>query len=276
MSTDPHPTSRADLHLHSMASDGTAGIDEILAAALRVDLQVIAITDHDRIDAALAGRAVARRRGLALEVVVGEEISTRGGHLLGLWLSEPIKPWQSLRASIVQVHEQGGLAIPAHPLFPYPLCAQGVLLRRLLADPDPRVRPDAIEVFNPTTFGRPVHRRVVRFAEVHGLGAIGSSDAHAVEAIGRGSTTFPGRSADDLRAAILARESGWQGTFHATAGQLGTFGRQLRKYGRDLRDETRGRIRKDGTGRDHGYPGGRQRPPRLELESDVEVEEEAR
>jgi predicted metal-dependent phosphoesterase TrpH len=276
MSTDPNPTSRADLHLHSMASDGTAGIDEILAAALRVDLQVIAITDHDRIDAALAGRAVALRRGLALEVVVGEEISTRGGHLLGLWLSEPIKPWQSLRASIAQVHEQGGLAIPAHPLFPYPLCAQGVLLRRLLADPDPRVRPDAIEVFNPTTFGRPVHRRVVRFAEVHGLGAIGSSDAHAVEAIGRGSTTFPGRSADDLRAAILARESGWQGTFHPTAGQLGTFGRQLRKYGRDLRDETRGRVRRDGTGRDHGYPGGRQRPPRLELESDVEVEEEAR
>lgn len=276
MSTDPHPTSRADLHLHSMASDGTAGIDEILAAALRVDLQVIAITDHDRIDAALAGRAVALRRGLALEVVVGEEISTRGGHLLGLWLSEPIKPWQSLRASIAQVHEQGGLAIPAHPLFPYPLCAQGVLLRRLLADPDPIFHPDAVEVFNPTTFGRPVHRRVVRFAEVHGLGAIGSSDAHAVEAIGRGSTTFPGRSADDLRAAILARESGWQGTFHATAGQLGTFGRQLRKYGRDLRDETRGRVRKDGTGRDHGYPGGRQRPPRLELESDVEVEEEAR
>jgi predicted metal-dependent phosphoesterase TrpH len=264
------PTGRADLHLHSLASDGTAGIDEILAAAGRADLQVIAITDHDRIDAALAGRALALRRGLAIEVVIGEEISTRGGHLLGLWLSEPIKPWRSLRQSIAEVHEQGGLAIPAHPLFPYPLCAQGILLRRLLADPDPRYRPDAIEVFNPTTFGRPVHRRVVRFAEVHGLGAIGSSDAHAAEAIGRGSTTFPGRSADDLRAAILARESGWQGTFHATAGQLGTFGKQLRKYTRDIRDEARGRVRKDGTGRDHGYPGGRQRPPRFDLEAEDE------
>lgn len=263
-------TGRADLHLHSLASDGTAGIDEILAAAGLADLQVIAITDHDRIDAALAGRALALRRGLAIEVVIGEEISTRGGHLLGLWLTEPIKPWRSLRHSIAEVHEQGGLAIPAHPLFPYPLCAQGILLRRLLADPDPRCRPDAIEVFNPTTFGRPVHRRVVRFAEVHGLGAIGSSDAHAAEAIGRGSTTFPGRSADDLRAAILARESGWQGTFHATAGQLGTFGKQLRKYTRDIRDEARGRVRKDGTGRDHGYPGGRQRPPRLDLEAEDE------
>jgi predicted metal-dependent phosphoesterase TrpH len=261
----PGATGRADLHLHSLASDGTAGIDEIMAAALAVDLQVIAITDHDRIDAAQAGQALARRRGLAVEVVVGEEISTRGGHLLGLWLTEPIKPWQSLRASIVQVHEQGGLAIPAHPLFPYPLCAQGAILRRLVADPDPRCRPDAIEVFNPTTFGRPVHGRVVRFAEAHGLAAVGNSDAHAVEAIGCGSTTFPGRTADELRVAILAREIGWQGTFHATAGQLGTFGRQLRKYGRDLRDETRGRVRNDGTGRDHGYPGGRHRPPRLDL-----------
>jgi len=261
--------SRADLHLHSLASDGTAGIEEILAAAITNGLQVIAITDHDRIDAAIAGRALALRRNMAVEVIVGEEISTRGGHLLGLWLSEPIKPWQSLRASIAAVHEQGGLAIPAHPLFPYPLCAQGVILRRLLAEADPRFHPDAVEVFNPTTFGRPVHRRVVRFAATHGLGAIGSSDAHAVEAIGRGSTTFPGRSADDLRAAILARASGWEGTFHATAGQLGTFGRQLRKYGRDIRDETRGRVRNDGTGRDHGYPGGRLRPPRLELEPKV-------
>ncbi len=256
---------RADLHVHSLASDGTAGIEDILAAGVALGLDAIAITDHDRIDAAQAGSVLASRQGLPIEVIVGEEISTRGGHLLGLWLTEPIRPWQSLRASIIAVHEQGGLAIPAHPLFPYPLCAQGVMLRRLLSDPDRRCRPDAVEVFNPTTFGRPVHRRVVRFAASHGLAAVGNSDAHAVEAIGQGSTTFPGSTAADLRGAILAGQTGWQGTFHPTVGQLGTFGRQLRKYGRDFRDETRGRVRNDGTGRDHGYPGGRQRPPRLDL-----------
>ncbi|MGH2511917.1 MAG: PHP-associated domain-containing protein [Candidatus Limnocylindrales bacterium] len=256
--------SRADLHIHSLASDGTAGIDAILGAAVSAGLSVIAITDHDRIDAAQAALVLARHGRLPLEVIVGEEISTRGGHLLGLWLTRPIRPWQSLRASISQVHEQGGLAIPAHPLFPYPLCAQGIVLRRLLSDPDPGCHPDALEVFNPTTFGRPVHGRVVRFAAEHGLPTVGSSDAHALEAIGRGSTTFPGSSADDLRSAIAAGQSGWQGTFHPTAGQLGTFGRQLRKYGRDIRDETRGRVRNDGTGRDHGYPGGRLRPPRFD------------
>jgi len=255
---------RADLHVHSLASDGTAGVEAILGEAVRAGLAAIAITDHDRIDAAQAGSALATRNGLSIEVIVGEEISTRGGHLLGLWLTEPIRPWQSLRASIIAVHEQGGLAIPAHPLFPYPLCAQAVMLRRLIDDPDPRSRPDALEVFNPTTFGRPVHRRVVRFAATHGLAAVGSSDAHALEAIAQGSTLFPGATAADLRTAILAGRTSWQGTFHATAGQLGTFGLQLRKYGRDIRDETRGRVRNDGTGRDHGYPGGQARPPRFD------------
>jgi predicted metal-dependent phosphoesterase TrpH len=263
-------TSLADLHVHTLASDGTAGVAEILGAGVAAGLAVMAITDHDRIDAAQAGAALAGNNGLPIEVIVGEEISTRGGHLLGLWLSEPIRPWQSLRSAIIAVHEQGGLAIPAHPLFPYPLCAQAATLRRLIADPDPRCHPDAIEVFNPTTFGRPVHRRVVRFAAAHGLAAVGSSDAHALEAIGQGTTAFPGRSAEDLRRAILAGETSWQGTFHATAGQLGTFGRQLRKYGRDIRDETRGRVRHDGTGRDHGYPGGRSRPPRFQPDSDAQ------
>ena len=253
---------RADLHIHTLASDGTAGIMEILERVeLATDLDVIAITDHERIDAALAAQIVALDRGLRVEVIVGEEISTRGGHLLGLFLTEPIRPWQSLRASIAQIHAQGGLAIPAHPLFPYPLCAQAPLLRRLLEDPDPTVRPDALEAFNPTTLGRP-SVRVGAFVERYGLAGVGSSDAHAVEAIGQGYTTFPGRSAEELRAAILARQTRWHGEFHPTASQLSIFGRQLRKRGRDVRDEVGGRIRRDGTGRDHGYPGGRTRPPR--------------
>ena len=261
--TGPGAPGRADLHLHSLASDGTAGIDEILAAALAADLQVIAITDHDRIDAAQAGQALARRRGLAIEVVVGEEISTRGGHLLGLFLTEPIRPWRSLRASIAAVHDQGGLAIPAHPLFPYPLCAQGPVLRRLRADPDPRFHPDALEAFNPTTLGRG-QRRVDAFIATHGLAGIGCSDAHAVEAIGQGYTMFPGRTAEELRVAILERRTGWDGVFHPTGSQLSVFGRQLRKRGRDVRAEVGGRVRRDGTGRDHGYPGGKARPPRFE------------
>ena len=256
---------RADLHIHTVASDGTADIAAILDhLAARDDLDVIAITDHERIDAALAARAMATDRGLATEVVVGEEITTLGGHLLALDIERPIRPYRSLRASIAAVHDAGGLAIPAHPLVPYPLCAQGWVLRRLLDDPDPTVHPDALETFNPTALGRPWHDRVVRFANDHGLAHVGNSDAHALSAIGTGWTTFPGRSAHELRSAIEAGATEHGGSFHGATGQLGVFGQQLRKRARDARDEVRGRIRNDGSGRDHGYPGGRARPPRYE------------
>jgi len=256
---------RADLHIHTLASDGTSGIIEILDHAENAtDLDVIAITDHERVDAALAARTIARERGSRIEVVVGEEVSTLGGHLLALFIEERIRPLRSLRTSIAEVHEQGGLAIPAHPLVPYPLCAPGWVLRRLLEDSDKRVRPDAIEAFNPTTLGRPWHGRVVRFAAEHGLATVGNSDAHEAAAIGIGWSTFPGRTAEELRTAILEGQTHHHGSFHATGGQLVTFGRQLRKYSRDARANVRARVLRDGSGRDLGYPGGSHRPPRFE------------
>ena len=251
---------RADLHIHTLASDGTAGVVEILEHVEKnTELDVIAITDHERIDAALAGRQLARDRGLRVEVVVGEEVTTLGGHLLALWIETPIKPFRSMRSTIAAIHDQGGLAIPAHPLVPYPLCAQGFMLRRLLAD-EPRYRPDAIEAFNPTTLGRPWHGRVVRFAEEHGLARLGNSDSHDLASIGIGWTTYKGRTGDDLRAAIAARTTHHHGSFHPAGAQLQTFGQQLRKYSRDAKASIGGRIRRDGTRRDLGYP--REHPPR--------------
>jgi len=245
---------RADLHIHTLASDGTAGVVDVLDHVERsTGLDVIAITDHERIDAALVGRAMARDRGLRFEVVVGEEVTTLGGHLLALWVERRVRPFRSLRSTIAEIHDQGGIAVPAHPLVPYPLCAQGFALRRLLAD-EPRFRPDAIEAFNPTTLGRPWHARVVRFAEEHGLPKLGNSDAHALAAIGAGYTTFPGRTAEELRAAIAAGTTHFHGSFHATADQLATFREQLRKYGRDARAGLAGRFRGDRRGRDLGYP----------------------
>jgi predicted metal-dependent phosphoesterase TrpH len=246
---------RADLHIHRLASDGTDGFAAILDHAERAtDLDVIAITDHERIDAALAAKSMAREQGLRVEVVVGEEVTTLGGHLLALFIDERVRPLRTLRTTIAEIHEQGGLAIPAHPLVPYPVCAQGWVIRRLLADPDPRVRPDGIEAFNPTTLGRPWHARVVRFAEEHDLARLGNSDAHSLEAVGIGYTTFEGRDGAALRAAIAGRTTHHHGSFHPTGAQLGTFGRQLRKYGRDMRANVGGRLRGDGTRRDLGYP----------------------
>lgn len=255
---------RADLHIHSLASDGVSSVAQILDAAELARLDIIAITDHERVDAAHAARAMADARGLRVRVIVGEEISTRGGHLLGLFIERRIRPWQSLRSSVAQVHEQGGLAIVAHPLVPYPLCASARSIRRLLDEREQIFHPDGIEAFNPTTAGMRWGRRAPDFVTGIGLAALGSSDAHRAEDVGHALTTFPGRTPEELREAILERSTGWEGSPYAWRGQLSTFRRQLGKNARAVRDELRGKVFRDGTGRDLGYPGGRRRPARLD------------
>ena len=255
----------ADVHVHTMASDGTAGVLEILEhVERRADLQVLAVTDHERIDAAIAAREVARDRGLRVEIVVGEEITTRGGHLLALFIERRIRPLQSLRTSIALVHEQGGLAIASHPLAPYPSCVSERSVRRLHDDPDPIYHLDGLETFNPTTPGRTHHARAITLAAELGLAAVGGSDAHLLHAIRSGYTGFAGRTAADLRLAILEARTTSHGEFWSFGFQVGMFGNQVRKYSRDIRDQLVGGLTRSGTGRDLGYPGGRARPERYD------------
>lgn len=227
---------RADLHIHSLASDGVSSVAEILGAAEAAGLDVIAITDHDRIEAAIAARVLAETRGAQLQVVVGEEVSSRSGHVLGLFIEKRIRPWQSLRATVAQIHEQGGLAIVAHPLVPYPLCASARSIRRLLADPDPAYHPDGMEAFNPTTARMRWSQRAPDFAREVGLSQLANSDAHKAADIGSALTTFAGTTAADLRAAILAGTTEWEGTAYTWRAQMATFGLQMAKRGRYVRD----------------------------------------
>ena len=264
---DPdEPHGRADLHVHTLASDGVSGVEEILAFVMeQTQLDVIAIADHERVDAAHAARAIARARDLPVEVVIGEEVSTRGGHLLALFIEEPIPPLRSLRESIGLVHEQGGLAIPAHPLFPYPMCAQAWVLRALLAAPTTRGSgPTASRRSTRRPSGGRSTAGSSPSPRSTGWPWSGTATPTRPPASGIGWTTFPGRTAEDVRAAILEHRTGWHGSFHGTTSQLPTFGKQLRKYGRDARAEVLGRVRRDGTGRDLGYPGGTRRPPVLD------------
>jgi len=256
---------RADLHIHSLASDGVSSVAEILDHAQnRAHLDVIAITDHERVDAAHAARAMAQARGMTLQVIVGEEVTTRGGHVVALLINDRIRPWGSLRSTVARIHEQGGIAIIAHPLVPYPMCASGRSIRRLLDDPDPIFHPDAIEAFNPTTAGMRWAKRAPAFAVESGVAAVGASDAHRAEHVGKALTTFEGTSVDDLRRAIEQRETGWEGSTHEWKAQFATFRQQMGKNALAVRDEVKGKLLRDRTGRDLGYPGGRSRPAQLD------------
>jgi hypothetical protein len=261
---DETPTLRIDLHVHTLASDGISDVETILDAALRRGLDAVAITDHERIDAALAARDITEGRGLPIEVIVGEEITTRSGHLVGLWLRRRIRPWHSMRRAIAMVHEQGGVAIIAHPLPPYPLCASERTIRRLMDEPDPIFHPDALEGFNPTTARMRWSHKAPALAEELGIAAVAGSDAHAASNVGSAVTLVRGHRAVDLRVALAARDTAWDGRTYTWQEQLTMFRLQQRKNVAALRDEVRGKLLRDGTGRDLGYPGGRRRPARFD------------
>ena len=245
---------RADLHIHSLASDGISSVAEILAAAQAARLDVIAITDHERMDAALAAHALAESNGSPVSVIVGEEVTTRSGHVIGLFMRERIRPWGSLRSTIARIHEQGGLAIIPHPLVPYPLCVSGRAIESLLAQSDAIYHPDAIEAFNATTARLPRGRAAAAFAAARGLTTVAGGDAHRAADVGHVVTTFEGRSADDLRAAIVAGRTEWSGTPYHWRRQFDMFVRQQGKNARAVGATARHRLLGDGMGRDLGYP----------------------
>ena len=191
---------RADLHVHSSWSDGGQGPAEIVrACAGRLD--VVAITDHDEIRGALEARAVAQARPeLGVDVVVGEEISTLNGHLLGLYLEECVPAGLSAADTITLIHAQGGLAVAAHPFHPLRGSARGHhSVGTMIAD----LPLDAIEVVNNAGIFSWLYDAWAALHNVDwALPVTGGSDAHDVWYVGNAVTRFPGRTAADLRHAL--------------------------------------------------------------------------
>jgi predicted metal-dependent phosphoesterase TrpH len=192
---------RADLHMHTTASDGWPTPHELVDhAARRARLDVIAVTDHDTIEGALRAREYAAKRA-RFHVIVGEEVSSRDGHIVALFVERRVRPGMSASATVHAIHDQGGLAIAAHPFWRTqrrtrtgPVHGVGWLAAELDFD--------AIEVENATPgfylFNQLAHRLNL------GLGAaeLGCSDAHILDAVGRAFTEFPGKTPEALREAI--------------------------------------------------------------------------
>ena len=202
------PLGRADLHVHPSGDSGTAETVEAMYAALCASgLQVAVLADHDRLDVAQTLVARARAERQRIELVVGEEISTSEGHLLGINLRERIAPGLSMVAAIAAVHRQGGLAVVAHPLLPIRVSTPADLLAELY-EGDRRFRPDGLEAMNTRAARLPGWRgRVERLAARYDYALTGGSDAHAPRAVGSGWTEFPGTDAADLYAALRGRQT---------------------------------------------------------------------
>ena len=224
------------MHIHTLYSDGTSRIAEVLDhVEHRTTLDVVAITDHERIDGAQRALELHAAGDYSFDLVVGEEITTRSGHLLALFLTERVRALRSLEETLLAVHEQGGLAIPAHPMSRLTLSIGRRSLARVERDPRPGVRFDAIELVNPSGAGRSGGAELRALAASLRLPGVGNSDAHALWAVGSALTRFDGHTAEHYRAAVLAGAVDAEGSQWTAWQNVDTYRRQLAAKARHLR-----------------------------------------
>lgn len=182
---DPLPAGvvRVDMHVHSMWSgDSTTTPDELHQMVVATDLDVVCVTDHH----AIAG-AIQLADVLPCRVVIGEEVATHSGEIIGLFLSERVPQGLTARDTAVRIRDQGGVVYIPHPFDP---------MRRNLATPvlDELVAGglvDAIEVLNAKTSLTSLNDRAASYATDHGLLAGAGSDCHVPEALGAAYVEMP-------------------------------------------------------------------------------------
>jgi predicted metal-dependent phosphoesterase TrpH len=192
-----------DLHCHSSASfDSLAPPDRLVAKARLIGLTHLAITDHERIDGALRARDLARDE---LTIIVGEEVKSADGDLIGLFLERAVPPGLSGVETAAAIHDQGGIVGLPHPFdgFRHSGGAQaGAATDRLDAL---AALVDYVEVHNARAYGS-ANPRAAEFAHRHGLPGVAASDAHSVMELGVAQTVIVGEVSDaaSLRAALSA------------------------------------------------------------------------
>lgn len=197
--------SKADLHIHSNHSDGLARIPEIMDYVQeKTDLKVIAITDHNTIEGAIFAKSLEDLYDF--EVVIGEEISSKSGHVIGLFLESSIPAGLTVAETIARINEQGGVAIIPHPFSnqgvfgPFGVSMFGSALNELAFH--------ALEVYNSMPFLVWANRVASKvFTGGQGIAATGGSDAHVLKGIGTGYTLFRGTTAEDLRESLARLET---------------------------------------------------------------------
>jgi predicted metal-dependent phosphoesterase TrpH len=212
----PEHLGRADLHLHTLASDGLMSWRRLLDhAEQHTALDLIAITDHDEVSAAHEAREWAARYRYRVQVVPGVEVTTRDGHLLVLFVEERPPALRPVLETAEWAAQRGGLCIAAHPFTRWTHSLSATPARQLAE----RGLLAGVEVMNASPAGRGSHTRARHFAQSHRLAYVGGSDAHMLSCVALSHTRFPGRAASDLRRAVEAGATQAEGRF-ARAGEI--------------------------------------------------------
>ena len=197
---------RADTHVHTIYSgighlgplkfpESVTMPEEMVDHARKKNLDVLCITDHNCTGGAFVAQKYAKQFN-DIEVVVGEEVSTADGEVVGLWLTEEIPKDLSIEETIDIIHSQGGLAIAPHP-FSFHVPALREKVYDLKLEGIETLNGGHIDKFSNTKAKLEFRKHPGKWAQ------LGSSDGHSTSTVGYSWTEFEGQGAEGLRNAIL-------------------------------------------------------------------------
>jgi predicted metal-dependent phosphoesterase TrpH len=193
-------TMRIDLHCHTEAShDCRTPLAQIPQRCREKHLDVLAVTDHNQIWGALQLQEILAGR-TDLTVIVGEEVSTREGELIGLFLHENISAGMSPEQTVGAIRDQGGLVLLPHGFDPLKAHRLKPAALERIVD-----QIDIVEVFNARVSRPAWNRAASTWAQRHHRAVSAGSDAHLLSHIGGAWVEAPYRqivSKEDLLAAL--------------------------------------------------------------------------
>jgi predicted metal-dependent phosphoesterase TrpH len=201
----------ADFHIHTRFSrDSILAEEKFIRIALERGLTHVAVTNHNNVEGAVSVRDKVAELGLAdrLTVILGEEVSTADGEVVGLFLERTIPRGLSANETADAIHQQGGLVSIPHPYDPFRQShiREAPLIALLDAG-----KVDMIEIFNSRVT---LHRHNLRAAELaarYQVPGIACSDSHSSFEIAMSFNALPAfASAQELRAALPENE--WHGS----------------------------------------------------------------
>jgi len=193
--------SKADTHIHTTISDVLMSPEETVEyVATHTDLSVISITDHGSAEGSFIARDYARRNNLNIEVIIGQEVYTGDGDIVGLFLASSLPYFETVAEAIDAIHAQGGLAVAVHPFSRWSTLNNMNGLASKIFD----LPLDGVEVrngFPANVISNPLSALLNR-TRGQNLPEFGGSDSHSPFTVGQAYTRFPGRTAADFRRAV--------------------------------------------------------------------------
>ncbi len=171
-----------DMHAHTFYShDGYLSLDGLDTACCRRGVTAAAITDHDTIRGAEEADRLSRAGKLRTAIIVGEEVTTSQGEIIGLFLHEGIPSGMTLAATVDAIRGQGGLVYLNHP-FGYDRRSARLSLAAL---EDLWEKIDVVEIFNGRNWNQRANELARELAQTHVKpGGVGT-DAHSAWEVGR-------------------------------------------------------------------------------------------